>query len=591
MPDLVEEEDLSWTRVFFDTAPDRNGEAHALLARLGDDSPTYYWRVLAAQEIMRLYREDRDRLQELDLLHAAKGSAEEALHPPFETERFADATDLQRAWDDDVLHRLPNDPVRLGFAVDRTMGELAPRLGQPRELYRGLRAEALAALVYIGTRVQELSAATRPLEVTSSVRDDAYQELLRSGNSEAAHGYSLHTTGYAFDIRRRYESGAQAQAFQFLLDDLTARNLIAWIREPGAIHITVSSEADVLVRCSTARGRLGKARVVPASRSSGRRRGTRAARGTRSCLPARSAFSASCCRISCRAVSSERPEPAAELDARLQRVALGRPLVATRRGGARPRARAPRSRGRSGFLGHLVLEGQPVEVEAALGGQVRVVAADDGDAVGVLHRADEVRGLVAGDRHRLPRDARRLVGETVRGLEPRARRRASPSPCGSRRTRRSDERGDDAEPDEEPADGASARRGSGSKPVVRLLGRLAAARELFELLRALARVREPDFLVALATSDELVGSPLEAETLAVDVLRPPVRPRRDARRGARRRGTELEPERDEEDEPERNHRAQLVRPEDPGEHEHDERDAHDDPGLIGQARLRSTPRP
>ena len=247
VPDLVEEKDLSWTRVFFDTAPDRNGEAHALLTRLGDDSPTYYWRVLAAQEIMRLYREDRDRLQELDLLHAAKDSSEEALHPPFETERFADATDLQRAWDENVLQPLPDDPATFGFAVDRTMGELAARLGQPRELYRGLQAEALATLVYIGTRVQALSAATQPLEVTSAVRDDAYQDLLRAGNPEAAQGYSLHTTGFAFDVRRRYESGAQAQAFQFLLDDLTARNLIAWVREPAAIHIAVGPDAKSLV--------------------------------------------------------------------------------------------------------------------------------------------------------------------------------------------------------------------------------------------------------------------------------------------------------------------------------------------------------
>ena len=95
--------------------------------------------------------------------------------------------------------------------------------------------------------VQEISGATRPLRVTSAVRDGEYQDLLRRGNPEAAHEYSLHTTGYAFDIRRRYESGAQAQAFQFLLDDLTARNLIAWIREPGAIHVTVSGEAEELV--------------------------------------------------------------------------------------------------------------------------------------------------------------------------------------------------------------------------------------------------------------------------------------------------------------------------------------------------------
>lgn len=247
VPELVEDEDLSWARVFFDTAPDQHPAAHELLSRLGDDSPTYYWRVLAAREIMRLYRDDPERLQELDLLHAAKGSAEEALHPPSETERFADEVDLQRAWDTFELLPLPDDPASLGFAVDPTLGELARRLGRPRELYRGLRPEALALLVYVGSRVQALSGASQPLEVTSAVRDDAYQELLRDGNPEATPGYSLHTTGYAFDVRRRYESGAQARSFQFLLDDLTARGLIAWIREPAAIHVTVASDAERLV--------------------------------------------------------------------------------------------------------------------------------------------------------------------------------------------------------------------------------------------------------------------------------------------------------------------------------------------------------
>jgi hypothetical protein len=246
--ELVENEGLSWVQVFFDTAPDRNAEAHRLLARLGDDSPTYYWRVLAAREIMRLYRDDPDRLQELDLLHGAKTSAEEVLHPPFETVRFADATDLQRAWDTHVLHELPSDPAGgLGFRVDRGVGALAGELGQPRALYRGLRAETLALLVYVAGRVREISGASQPLEVTSAVRDDEYQDLLRDSNPEAAHGYSLHTTGYAFDVRRRYQSGAQAQAFQFLLDDLTARGLIAWIREPAVIHVTVAGNPAGLV--------------------------------------------------------------------------------------------------------------------------------------------------------------------------------------------------------------------------------------------------------------------------------------------------------------------------------------------------------
>ena len=33
----------------------------------------------------------------------------------------------------------------------------------------------------------------------------------------------------------------------FVLDDLTARGLIAWVREPAAIHLTVAREAEALV--------------------------------------------------------------------------------------------------------------------------------------------------------------------------------------------------------------------------------------------------------------------------------------------------------------------------------------------------------
>jgi hypothetical protein len=247
VPELVDADGLSWTRVFFDTTPTHRSAAFALLSRLGDDSPTYYWRVLAAKEIMRLYRDDPDRLRALDALHSAKASAEEVLHPPTETERFADATDLEAAWKSHELLPLPDDPGRYWFAVDDTMGELAPKLGLEKSLYRGLRPEALALLLYLADRVHEYGMAMQPLDVTSTVRDEAYQAMLRAGNPEATPGYSLHTTGYSFDIRRRYESAAQARAFQFMLDDLTARGLIAWVREPAAIHVTVASDAAGLV--------------------------------------------------------------------------------------------------------------------------------------------------------------------------------------------------------------------------------------------------------------------------------------------------------------------------------------------------------
>jgi hypothetical protein len=247
IPALVGTDELSWARIFFDTSPTEHAAAYRLLAALGDDSPTYYGRVLAAREIMRLWRDDPARLRELAVLHNAKASAEEVLHPQQETVWFTDGTQLEGAWRVHLLQRVPDDPTRLGFSVDATMGELAPRLGRPRDLYRGLRAEALAMLTYMAARVRATSGSTSPLQVTSTVRDESYQELLRARNVEATGGYSLHTTGFAFDIRRRYASPRQAAAFQHVLDALSARGLIAWVREPSAIHVTVSSAAEPLV--------------------------------------------------------------------------------------------------------------------------------------------------------------------------------------------------------------------------------------------------------------------------------------------------------------------------------------------------------
>jgi hypothetical protein len=125
------------------------------------------------------------------------------------------------------------------------MGRLAPY--DDRILYRGLRPEALALLLYMADRVHTLSRTKAPLIVTSTVRDDGYQQRLVRSNPEATQHYSLHTTGYAFDILRRYGSPAQAAAFQYELERLQARNLIAWVREPAAIHVTVSSNAARLV--------------------------------------------------------------------------------------------------------------------------------------------------------------------------------------------------------------------------------------------------------------------------------------------------------------------------------------------------------
>jgi hypothetical protein len=241
------EDDVSWARVYFDATPRDHPRTYALLAGFGDDSATYLWRVQAARQIMRLYREDRYELRRLDRLQSAKASAEEVLHPLVRTKLFQDPDDLERAYADGELRPFPNRPARLGLRRDPDMGELAARLDADPALYRGLRREAYALAVYLAAGVRKLAGTRAPLIVTSTVRDLEYQRLLARRSLFATRGYSLHTTGFAFDIRRRYVSRAQAVAFQYMLDRLQSLNLIAWVREPGAIHVTVSREARELV--------------------------------------------------------------------------------------------------------------------------------------------------------------------------------------------------------------------------------------------------------------------------------------------------------------------------------------------------------
>ncbi len=110
----------SYAQLYFDSSPDSHARAYRLLYRLGDDSKTYYWRVLASREVMRLYRDDRAKLDRLADLQAGADSGELVLHPD-------------------------------GTADDTEAGSLRP--------------EAAALLAYIRHGVTTVSGVRRPLRV------------------------------------------------------------------------------------------------------------------------------------------------------------------------------------------------------------------------------------------------------------------------------------------------------------------------------------------------------------------------------------------------------------------------------------------
>jgi soluble lytic murein transglycosylase-like protein len=97
------------------------------------------------------------------------------------------------------------------------------RVLHPSEEAGPPRPEASALLAYIRKGVRTVSGVKAPLKL-------------------------IRATGFAFDIRRRYASGAQAEAFQYMLDRLQTLNLIAWVRRGNRIHVVASIEGAKLTQ-------------------------------------------------------------------------------------------------------------------------------------------------------------------------------------------------------------------------------------------------------------------------------------------------------------------------------------------------------
>lgn len=224
---------VPYAQLYFDVMPDRHGAAWSALHGLLDDSDLYWWRVLGAERIMRLYRSDRGALRRESALETAYPSDAEALVG--DARGFRNPAALSAAYRAGELVPLPSDPGRLGLAFSPAISSpAAPHV--PRALYRGLRPAALALLALIGSQVHAISRADAPLTVSGAVVDQAYQR--RSGVIDAPAA-----TGYTFELERRYASAAQALALQAVLDRLQALDLLGWVRTPTTIEITAAPDA------------------------------------------------------------------------------------------------------------------------------------------------------------------------------------------------------------------------------------------------------------------------------------------------------------------------------------------------------------
>lgn len=181
-----------YVELYFASSPTRHKPAYDQLASFGDDSSNYYWKLLAARDIMRAYRKDPAAVARTAAERARDESGRQAL---LRTAPQGDARDVKAT------------PANTGLTVP-------PGLK--------LRDEAAAAAVYVGGEVRAVLG-RGALRITSATDG-----------------------GSSFRVSRDYASEQQALAFQYVLDRLTVLNVIAWSRSERTIRVTAGRDAEVL---------------------------------------------------------------------------------------------------------------------------------------------------------------------------------------------------------------------------------------------------------------------------------------------------------------------------------------------------------
>ena len=246
------DDDVSYARLYFDSTPLRHAAAYRQLAALGDDSATYLWRVAAAREIMRLYRSDPAQLDRVSRAADREELRRGGPAPGRRDDAVRDAGAAARR-----LRRRARSSRCRGRAARRARPRDRPRDGRARRrasasrrtTYRGLRAPALALLAYLGAQVKRISgqhAARRdeqrarralPARCCSTTQPRGDRELLAAHDRlDVRHPAQLRARA-----RRRWRSSSCSSG-------CSRYDLIAWVREPAAIHVTVSAAAAKLSR-------------------------------------------------------------------------------------------------------------------------------------------------------------------------------------------------------------------------------------------------------------------------------------------------------------------------------------------------------
>jgi len=234
------------SEMFFAASPARNTELYAAFERemQRDYSPTYWFRVKRAEQLLALYRSDPAAFRELaddyqNPIHPQRRAGNRLMIWLKSLDIFyRSAADLRLA-SGKTLARVLDDPEFFGFS--------APEIGGPdRELYLQDSPAAIGTLLYVAFETRRLFDDLKPrgerfvpLQVAELV--STTDRPAEAGTLLVDPEFPEHSTGQVFDIDRSNLPRGERQCLNFTLDDMGWGGYLGFIQVTGdTVHIGAS---------------------------------------------------------------------------------------------------------------------------------------------------------------------------------------------------------------------------------------------------------------------------------------------------------------------------------------------------------------
>lgn len=243
---LVNKNKLTVARIFFGCSPVSKRALYLQLKKdlESDYSPTYWFRVIRGEQLLAVYRIDKDEFKKL--AHENQNKANDKIMAPSrfwswltrEEFMYDNRDDIRKAVKKGELVVVPNSPRTFGFKLRvQGRGSIGEMDFPNQELYLYATTDVRGAIMYIAYELRRLAGReTFNFEITSLVRDKEYQGKLKSrgGNVNASTAFPTHLSGKVFDITYAKLNRRQKEFLEFILQDLEWADVLSFVEEGHA---------------------------------------------------------------------------------------------------------------------------------------------------------------------------------------------------------------------------------------------------------------------------------------------------------------------------------------------------------------------